>query len=58
MQAFSCHHLWMQSHDPMQPYEHHNADTQHANLSVLQQIVALDQVYQAQLKHIACTDNA
>ena len=33
------------------------AKTQHANLRVLGQIVALDQIYQAKFEHIAGTDN-
>ncbi len=33
------------------------AEMQHANLCILQQIVALDQVYQAKFEHIAGTDN-
>ena len=33
------------------------AETQHANLRVLRQLITLDQVYQAKLEHIAGTSN-
>ena len=34
------------------------AKMQHANLCILQHIVAIDQLYQAKFEHIAGTDNA